>query len=85
LIPKYILTLITGHCCPIHTAPLPSLSNESSISANAGSTNGTEFLELHAGQSVIIPEFQGHPENDTLTAAISFSETRRNYKGPSEV
>jgi hypothetical protein len=33
---------------------------------------------------MIIPEFQGHPGNDTLTAAISFSETRRNHKGPSE-
>jgi hypothetical protein len=42
-------------------------------------------LELHVGQSVISPEFQEHPENDTLTAAISFSERRRNYKGPSEV
>jgi hypothetical protein len=36
------------------------------------------FLKLHVGWSVTVPEFQGHPAVDTLIAATSFSETRRN-------
>jgi hypothetical protein len=28
-----------------------------------------------------VPEFQRHPANDILSAAISFLETRRNYRG----
>jgi hypothetical protein len=47
----------------------------SSISAVAEGTTGTFWLS-HVGQSVIVPEFQGHPGNKALIAALSFSETR---------
>jgi hypothetical protein len=49
------------------------------ISATAGSTTGTNFLVSLAGQSVTVLEFQGHPGNNALTGAISFSKTRRNH------
>jgi len=34
------------------------------------------------GWSVIVPEFQGHSRISAFVAAISFSETVRNYVGP---
>jgi hypothetical protein len=37
------------------------------------------FLKLYVGWSVIFLEFQGRTANDTLIAATSFSETRRNH------
>ena len=39
-------------------------------------------INLHAGWSVIVPEFQVHPGNGALVTAISFLDTRRNRKGP---
>ena len=33
---------------------------------------------------MIVPEFQRHPENDSLVAVISFSETR-NYRRPNYI
>jgi hypothetical protein len=59
---------------------VPSLCNGSNVSATAG----TDILELYIGQSEIVPEFLGHPANDTLSAAISILETRRNHKGPNQ-
>jgi hypothetical protein len=44
----------------------------------------TDILESHVGWSVIVPEFQRHPGNDTLVAVISFLETRRNHKRPNQ-
>lgn len=45
-------------------------------------TTGTDFLESCVGRSLIIPEFQGHSGIIAFIAAISFSETVRNYMGP---
>jgi hypothetical protein len=55
---KYTLTFGITHCCPLQSIPLLSLCKGSSISATAGSTVGTDFLESRVGQSVIVPEFQ---------------------------
>jgi hypothetical protein len=74
-ITKYTPIFGITHCCP-----LPSLCNGSSTYAMAG----TDFLESRVGQSVTAPEFQWHPKNDALLASISFSETRRNLKGPNK-
>ena len=43
-----------------------------------GSTSGIDFLEPCVGQSVTVPEFQGHLENNTLVFGISFLDTRIN-------
>jgi hypothetical protein len=32
-----------------------------------------------------VPEFQGHPGNNTLPTAISFLDTRRKHKGLKQV
>jgi hypothetical protein len=45
-------------------------------------TSGTAFLEKRVGWSAFIPEFQGHPGNNTLITAISFLNTTRNHRGP---
>jgi len=45
-------------------------------------TTGTDFLESCMGWSVIVPEFQGRSGISAFIAAISFSETVRNYMGP---
>jgi hypothetical protein len=79
-----MLTFIIGHCCYLQSSRFLRVCNVSSISAATGSTTGTDCLELCVGQSMIVPEFQRHPGNDTL-AAISLSETRRNHKGPNRV
>jgi hypothetical protein len=42
------------------------------------------FLKLNVGWSVIAPELQGHPANDALIGATSFSETRRNHMEPNQ-
>jgi hypothetical protein len=73
---KYMLTFVIGHCHNLQSSTLLSLHNRSSVSATAGSTNGTDILESYVGQSVIVPEFQRHPGNDTLLAVILFLETR---------
>ena len=39
------------------------------------------FLELHVGQSVIIPKFQGNPENDTLTAENFILRNKKKLQG----
>jgi hypothetical protein len=57
-------------------SPLLSFCNGSGISVTAGS----DILELRV---TIVSEFQRHPRNNTLLAAISLSETR-NYKGPNQ-
>jgi len=41
-------------------------------------------MKSHKGQSGTAPEFQEYPGNNTLIAAISFSETWRNYEGPNQ-
>jgi hypothetical protein len=33
---------------------------------------------------VVVPVFQGHDENGTFIAVISFSGTRRNHRQPNE-
>jgi len=49
-------------------------------------TIGNDFFWSSAcGRSVIVPEFQGHPGNDSLVAVISFSETRRNHRRPNYI
>ena len=40
-------------------------------SATSGCTAGTEFLLSHVGQSAIVPEYKGHPENDALVKSMS--------------
>jgi hypothetical protein len=77
-----MLTFVIGHSYHFQSSPLPSLCNGSSVSATAGSTARTNILELHVGQSAIVPEFQRHPGNDTFLAPISFVETTENHKGP---
>jgi hypothetical protein len=42
-------------------------------------------LESHAGESQIIPEFQGYPGNNSLVAAISFSEATKHHKELNQV
>jgi hypothetical protein len=84
VIRKYTLNFGITCCCPLQNIPLPSLCNGSSVSATAGSTSGTDFLESLIGRSTIVPEFQWHPRNDALLASTSFSETRRNRKGPNQ-
>jgi len=81
---KYILTFVIESCCPFQSRPHPNLCNRSSISITAGSAVYTEFIESHKGQSGTVPEFQEYPGNNTHIAAISFSETWRNYKGPNQ-
>ena len=44
----------------------------------------SDLFEWHLGRSAIIPDFQRHPENGALAASISFSEGRRNYRGPDQ-
>jgi hypothetical protein len=58
---------------------------DTGFSATAGSTSGIDFLETCVGQSVTVPEFQGHLENNALVSGISFLDTRINYKGPNQV
>jgi hypothetical protein len=59
------------------SSSLPSLCSGSSISATAGNTTGTGFLEVYGGRSAVL-EFQVHFRNNTHLPAISVSETRRN-------
>lgn len=35
--------------------------------------------------SSTVPEYHGHPANDATTAAIPFSETRKNHEGPNQL
>jgi hypothetical protein len=39
-------------------------------------TAGNYILKSHLDQAVIVPEFQGHPGNGALIAAVLFAETR---------
>jgi len=57
-ITKYTPTFGITRCFPHQSIPLPSLCNGSSVSATAGSTAGTDFLESRVGRSAIVPEFQ---------------------------
>jgi hypothetical protein len=41
-------------------------------------------LKSHVGRSAVVPEFQWHPGNDAHLASTSFSETRKNRKGPNQ-
>jgi hypothetical protein len=81
---KYTLTFGITRCCSLQSVPLPSLCNGFSVSATAGSTAVTDFLESRVGRSVIVPKFQWHPGNDALLASILFSEKRRNHKGQNQ-
>jgi hypothetical protein len=59
--------------------PLPCICNGSSVSENAGNTNGTDFIEITCEQFMIVTtatEYQRHSEKDAFKAAISFWETR---------
>jgi hypothetical protein len=78
---KYTPTFATGHCFPPENSAHPSLCNGYSISATAGSSAGSNFLESYTGQSVTIPEYLEYPCNDALSAVISFSERKINHKG----
>jgi hypothetical protein len=71
-----MFTFLTSHCSLFSSSSLPNLCTVSSISATAESTNGTDFLDLVVGQSVTVHNFQEHPRNYALTAAILFLETR---------
>jgi hypothetical protein len=71
-----MFTFLKSHCSLFSTSSLPSLCTVSSISATAESTSGTDFLDLVVGQSATVHNFQEHPRNDALTAAILFLETR---------
>jgi hypothetical protein len=51
---------------------------DTEFSATVGSTIRIDFLESCVGQSVAVPEFQGHLGNNALVVAISFLETRIN-------
>jgi hypothetical protein len=66
---------------PFKARLLLSLCNMCSDFTIAGTT-GADFLESCVGWSAIVPEFQGHSGISTFRAAISFSETVRNYMGP---
>jgi hypothetical protein len=66
---KYTFTFVVGHCCPRQIEFMPQLEAPLELT----------FLKLHVGQSVIVPEQQGHPAHDALIAVTSFSETRRNH------
>jgi len=48
------------------------------FSATVGNTSGIDFLESCVGQSVTVPEFQGHLENNALVFGNSFLDTRIN-------
>ena len=54
------------------------------ITGPAGSILRTDLFEWHVGWSAIIPEFQRHLGNRVLETSISFSEGRRNYRGPDQ-
>jgi hypothetical protein len=55
---KYALTFGITHCCPIQSIPLPSLCNGTSVSATAGNTAETDFLESRVRRSASVPEFR---------------------------
>jgi hypothetical protein len=74
-----MLTFRTDHC-QLQSSPVPSLCKGSIVS----STAGTDIRESHVGWSAIVPEFQRHPGNNTLLAAISFSEKRKCHNGQSQ-
>lgn len=57
---------------------LSSLRSGYSIPAIAWRTARPDFLELRVGCSVTVPKLQGHLWNDSLSAVISFSETKWN-------
>jgi len=71
-----MFTFLTSHCSLFSSSSRPSLCTVSIISATAGSTNVTDFLDLCVGQSTTVHNFQEHAGNDALTAAILFLETR---------
>jgi hypothetical protein len=66
MITKYRLTLFI-----CHAHPLLRVCNASSISATAGSINGTDVLQFLVGQNMIVPEFQEHCGKDALIACNS--------------
>jgi hypothetical protein len=82
-ITKCTLTFDTGHCCHLQSSPFPSLCNRS-CSATAGNTAGTSILESCVGWSEFVPEFHTSWKRHPFSS-ISFSETRRNHKGPNQV
>jgi hypothetical protein len=59
---KYMLAFIIDRCCHLQSSSLPSLCNGSSLSATAGSTAGTDILESHVGESMLVPEIWRHLE-----------------------
>ena len=69
--------IITHHA--FQSSPI-SANNGSSISTITRSTAQVDILESDVGQSANAPEFQKHPENYTLIAAIPFSEATRNHE-----
>jgi len=71
-----MFTFLTSHCSLFSSCPLPSLCTVPIISAPAGSTNGTDYLELCVGRSATVHNFQEYPGNDALTAEILFLDTR---------
>jgi hypothetical protein len=61
-----MLTFVISYCCHLQSTPLTILCIKSSICATAGSTVGTDILELLVGWSAFVSEFQTYPGNDTL-------------------
>jgi len=51
---------------------------DTEFSATVGSSSGIDFLESCVRQSVTVPKFQGHRENNALVFGISFLDTRIN-------
>ena len=60
-----VLTYVTVWWCPV-----PRQCGGFSVSTTSGSTAGTEFLLSHVGQSAIVAEYKGHPENDPLVKSM---------------
>jgi hypothetical protein len=73
-------------CCPFQSTHLPSSCKWSSVSATAGSTGGTDFLESRVACRTVsnCSWISGHPGNDALLASISFSERSENRKVPNQ-
>jgi hypothetical protein len=70
---KYNITSIVGN------SPIQRLFNRPSVAAAAAViTAGTDFLKSHAGQSVIVPEFHGHPPQLRFFFLETVSYNRRN-------
>jgi len=51
------------------------------ISVTVGSTTGIDFLESCVGQTVTVPEFKGHLENNALAFWNFFPRYKNKLKG----